>query len=676
MTAGAFVRRLIVSLVLLAAWLAFATLVVPPLITRAYHGESLPLFNALIISREQHPLSEYLDYWRNVTWLGAAWSVAVWFVAPVWRLMTSPWFFKRAVGAATPGTLGAIRSWTCGILLVMTLWEDLASTALLPREIARPKGVLHLLHALPIGFERFLESATALWAFEHVTALLLLLGVVGLGTRVVVPAAAAGYLVIAGILREYAWFYHTGLIPLYVLIALSFTPCGDGWSLDRAIRIARGRPVPPADPAPVYGWARYLVWTVIAVPYVAAALSKLYYGGIRWFHPDNMLATLLRTTLAPMEFEWRLALHLVDGADALLVFLAIVGLFSELLFAFVLVSPVARRIVPLAVLATHVGILFLQNILFIDLILLQAVFYDFGGLRRRLAHRLAGAGARMDVLYDGRCGICGRAVRVVRGFDLLDRLVLRDFRTVDLAEYRGRTSPPLDPASLEHEMVAVAGGRVYAGFAAWRAIAWRVPVGWIALPLLYLPGVRAAGDAVYGYVAARRHAVCTLDRVPAAPVRPDRQTHARGALASLALAAFLLSWWTTHIEFFPFTTMKMFSALNLPFGQVSYVKPLAVHEDGRRTLARFERWIGAMADSRYRQIIMVPFEPEPALAPTDAFLDASMRAANRSAPAGDRIVGFEIQFWRWQFRADPDSPTQGALVDTYVFPPPSDAHRH
>ena len=68
----------------------------------------------------------------------------------------------------------------------------------------------------------------------------LLLGVVGHGSRIVVPAAALCYLVMAGVLREYAWFYHTGLIPIYVLAVLSFTPCGDGWSLDRAIRIARG----------------------------------------------------------------------------------------------------------------------------------------------------------------------------------------------------------------------------------------------------------------------------------------------------------------------------------------------------------------------------------------------------------------------------------------------------
>ena len=45
-------------------------------------------------------------------------------------------------------------------------------------------------------------------------------------------------------------------MPIYVLAVLSFTPCGDGWSLDRLRRIARGRSVPAAEhPAAVYGWA-------------------------------------------------------------------------------------------------------------------------------------------------------------------------------------------------------------------------------------------------------------------------------------------------------------------------------------------------------------------------------------------------------------------------------------
>src|SRR5260221_7999696 len=120
-----------------------------------------------------------------------------------------------------------------------------------------------------------------------------------------------------------------------------------------------------------------MVWTVVAITCVAAAISKLYYGGIAWFGADNMRATLLRTTLAPMEFDWHLSLHVVRAPDFVLVLLASIGLFSELLFGLVLIAPLARRLLPIFIVATHLGILFLQNILFPDLILLPAIFYDF-----------------------------------------------------------------------------------------------------------------------------------------------------------------------------------------------------------------------------------------------------------------------------------------------------------
>jgi predicted DCC family thiol-disulfide oxidoreductase YuxK len=652
--------RAILSLSLLLVWLAIATQVVPPLISRAYDGQSWPLFNALIISRHEHPLAEYLAYWRNVTWLGVIWVLGFWLGSPLRAFVSSDRFFERAVGAATPASLGAIRAWTCGILLVMTLWEDLASTALLPRSMVQPKGVLHLLHAAPVGFDRFLASTPALWTFEWITILLLALGVLGLATRLVVPAAAVCCLIVAGIFREYAWFYHTGLIPIYVLAVLSFMPCGDGWSLDRIIRTSRGAPVPPNVAHPRYGWSRYAVWTVIAVPYVGAGMSKLYYSGFQWLDADNMKATLLRTTLAPMQFDWTVSIDLLRAPDVVFVGLAALGLFTELLFGFVLVSARARRVLPAMMALTHSGILFLQNILFVDLILLQAVFYDFTPVRRAIGRFGERRGGRLQVLYDGDCGLCQRSIRVLQGLDIFELLRWVDFRTTQVEADRSR---------LEHEMAAVTRGRTFFGFSAYRAMAWRIPAFWPILPLLYLPGVRLAGDHIYRRIAARRHGICHVEPASSALRDDVRRIHVRGATVSLAVAAFLLSWWMTHIEFYPFTTMKMFAALNRPPGRISYVTPLAVHEDGSMTLARFEQWIGAMADARYRRIISLPFSDQNSANRTNDFLEASMRAANRNARAGSRVIGFDLQLWEWDFVGDPANEQHGHLIQTYRYRP-------
>jgi hypothetical protein len=148
--------------------------------------------------------------------------------------------------------------------------------------------------------------------------------------------------------------------------------------------------------------------------------------------------------------------------------------------------------------------------------------------------------------------------------------------------------------------------------------------------------------------------------------------HVRGATACLAIAAFLLSWWITHIEFYPFTTMKMFAVLNEPLGTISYIKPIAIHEDGTAALARFDRWIGAMADGRYRRVITFPFDDRQNADVTTEFLAASMREANRHANSqseGKRIVRFELQLWEWDFSADPANPSMGRMVKSFGYAP-------
>jgi hypothetical protein len=79
--------------------------------------------------------------------------------------------------------------------------------------------------------------------------------------------------------------------------------------------------------------------------------------------------------------------------------------------------------------------------------------------------------------------------------------------------------PPLDPARLLQEMhlIVPGGGQVHHGFHAFRWMAWRLPVLWLLLPLLYLPGAPALGQRLYLWVARNRFrlvpchgGVCTL----------------------------------------------------------------------------------------------------------------------------------------------------------------------
>src|SRR4030095_3071349 len=93
-------------------WIAFAKLVVPPIIESAYRGESLSILNNMIkknmIQRQhENPISYYLQKWDRLTLhyllncLGICLLILV---------VSSPTFlrrFRRVAGAATQGSVGA-----------------------------------------------------------------------------------------------------------------------------------------------------------------------------------------------------------------------------------------------------------------------------------------------------------------------------------------------------------------------------------------------------------------------------------------------------------------------------------------------------------------------------------------------------------------------------------------
>jgi predicted DCC family thiol-disulfide oxidoreductase YuxK len=126
-----------------------------------------------------------------------------------------------------------------------------------------------------------------------------------------------------------------------------------------------------------------------------------------------------------------------------------------------------------------------------------------------------------QVLYDGDCRLCRKSVEQLRRLDVWHRLSYVNVR--ENGQMRA-CQPPLDPERLLQEMHLVTpdGRRVYHGFAAFRWMAWRLPLLWPLAPLLYLPGVPTVGQRLYLWIARNRFrlipchgGVCT---------RPDRRT--------------------------------------------------------------------------------------------------------------------------------------------------------
>jgi predicted DCC family thiol-disulfide oxidoreductase YuxK len=671
-----YLRRQRLALFLLgtvvALWAVAAKIVVPRLIEAAYRGESLAMLNALFVGRTDRPVHVFLDRWNDLA-VGGLVAFLIFWVAAV--ISASPAFYRRFVGPATPGTLGAIRMFVFAVMLAAAIWEDLASSALLPREMRSPMGVLRLFYALP-GFDAFVSSERALGVFEAFTVLLLFLGVIGWKTRLVVPLAAVCYLLLGGIIRQYTWFFHAGLIPLYVATMLAFTPCGDGWSLDRLLKVYRGRAVPPADrELAVYGWSRYMCWLVVTLAYVAAGLSKLGNDGLAWMNALALKRVMLRDTLNPMEFDWGLSLHFVHAPDVFFTTLAVATVVGELAFFFVLFSRMARLLVPAAMVSMHVGILFFQNVLFPDLIAIQLIFYNFAPLRRAVARWLERRRGTLEVLYDGVCPLCRRTVRLLAAVDLFQRLRLVDFRQLSVPEYNRRRGLSLSPDALEREMHVVSQKGVDVGFDAYRRLSFALPVLWLAAPWLFLPGVASLGRLVYRHVARNRlargtcDAECAVD-LPAgdarelAPVR-ERPYRLVYPLAVASVTAVLLFCWAQRIEFYPFTAMQMYTGWG-PVRPITYYKVLARYESGETSRAPLEAAIPALADSRYRTVIADAFSPKK-VEVSRKYLAAVASAYNRRTVPGRRVTEFEIQKWEWDFLAHPSDARYGTLSDRFVY---------
>jgi len=107
------------------------------------------------------------------------------------------------------------------------------------------------------------------------------------------------------------------------------------------------------------------------------------------------------------------------------------------------------------------------------------------------------------VLFDGDCPLCRRSVAILKKLDWQGRLAFQNCRDEPAWP---PSAYPLKMSRLLEEMHVVTPDRkrAFAGYSAFRWMAWRIPVFWLAAPFLYIPGVPWVGNKVYLWVAKRR----------------------------------------------------------------------------------------------------------------------------------------------------------------------------
>lgn len=129
----------------------------------------------------------------------------------------------------------------------------------------------------------------------------------------------------------------------------------------------------------------------------------------------------------------------------------------------------------------------------------------------------------IDIVYDGQCGFCVRALGRLRRMARRDVFRLHDAndREAILARF-----PMLAGADTDEAVFAIAGhGEVFRGFFAFRRMLWASPWLYPLLALFYAPGASLLGPRIYAWVARHRGGLGRAAGgcgVPAPPRAPGR----------------------------------------------------------------------------------------------------------------------------------------------------------
>lgn len=658
------------------AWAGFAWGMMPGLIRAAYAGHGPGFLVRAMGSRSEWPVEHYLAKWKGTAWA----LLSLWLIAIALPLLTTSRSFERKyVGRATPGTLGAIRAWIALILLYVLNSSQLRDA---PALVAAGQkhvsmGVMDLLYKL--GFDRVIASHAGVEIWHWITVVSLVCVALGLFTRVSLAVAVVFYVVEIGVYRSFFFFSHIGLVPWYCLVVLLFTRCGDGFSLDRMIRIWRQLPTPDPDVATrYYAWGRWMVWFSIAITYVLAGLSKLGNSGWRWWEGTNLMALVYRNALNPARGELNWFLQSTWMPHWAYTIMGIVSLLVELGAVLLLFSKLARLVLPIILAAMHYGIIVVMAIPFTDLILIQAVFYDWRKIRIWIAERLRRSRPAWVLLYDSYCPLCRRTVGLLSGVDLFKRVEFQSFRTTDFDAFNTQHGVNTNKEWADREMLLVRDGKVYGGFDAYRQMSAMMPLLWPLAPFMWLPGVSHLGRAIYQWVAARRLSwfVCTDAcqflpdvRANAEPEHPHRRYKAF-ALACGIVPLIVAMLWIRRTEVYPFSCFQMFSTYDDTYTDKSTVRFERIYvrrADG--TLERANLKAMGYPGTRYWAQVTGAFKFEPDKRYVLKWLGDLGRNWNATHPdPSERIVRFELLQREWDFLQRDVPPADAPIVDRIDIP--------
>ena len=270
-------------------------------------------------------------------------------------------------------------AWHLGLIRVVTftavfLGLDLASTmafvnkGMEAQHLPQPWGLF--MNQVPTSPE---VMTTLFWTLKG----LAILGILGLGSRVVAAATCLISLYFFGIRNSYGVVEHSHLIVWFTLI-LALSRSGDALSLDALLAKRRGIPTPSA-PSVAYGAPIRWFWTLTGIIYFFPGLWKLCIGGLAWLSPINLQSysyNMVQEPNNPILFP-------IYPYPVLAVIGAVFTIALEIGYIFAVLDKRTRNLAFLSAAGFHVGIFLTLGIDFLILAALNLAFLDWPALLAR-----------------------------------------------------------------------------------------------------------------------------------------------------------------------------------------------------------------------------------------------------------------------------------------------------
>ena len=188
-------------------------------------------------------------------------------------------------------------------------------------------------------------------------------------------------------------------------------------------------------------------------------------------------------------------------------------IFIEISYAFLIWGYKTRPYLLVAALFLHFSIAAMMGMYYF------ATAMIFGHLAFMRRHWYAYAGewwrkkmGQMEMIYDGECGFCKRAMASFLAYDGLQQISVRDYRT--------NPSPVVASEKVDKALYLVTeDNKAIPGFDAYRYAVIRVPGLWWQVPFFYIPVLsKLFGRPIYNWIAANRGTISQCVVKPSKPI--------------------------------------------------------------------------------------------------------------------------------------------------------------